>query len=458
MSRCAMPARTPAGAAAAGRWLIDAFLDKIEELVDRSRSGSAPTWCTTSLVAMGFTGAERTTRRAVAAVQKAWRAGHRRVFRPWIPEPGLWLQFDWGDGPRIDGRSTLLFCAWLAWSRFRVVHPDLGPHPADAARLPGRDAAPGRWRADVCVDRQREDRHRRARRPGPGPAPRRGRRRAALRHDGPHLRPGRPAVQGRLGGDGADRQGRPGADRGEPARRVRHLRRARGGLRRVLRPRSTPGRTGRPAVAPVEVLAEERARLHLLPEQPVTVAFGQTRRVCWDCTISVDGVRYSVPHQHVDARVWVRWAGDELFVTVIDPEAVRGRSPGTGAGSADARRSATSTTRPITPAAEPGPATGHPRPPTRPRRRSWPSATAPRRGWSKPPQPGASRVRSKMAEAVTFAKLHGPAVLDQALGTAALAGRFADNDLAAILVHLQVQQRSTATTALSNAFGFIQMR
>ena len=71
---------------------------------------------------------------------------------------------------------------------------------------------------------------------------------------------------------------------------------------------------------------------------------------------------------------------------------------------------------------------------------------------------GSSRVRSKMAEAVTFAKLHGPAVLDQALGTAALAGRFADNDLAAILVHLQVQQRSTATTALSNAFGFIQMR
>jgi hypothetical protein len=40
---------------------------------------------------------------------------------------------------------------------------------------------------------------------------------------------------------------------------------------------------------------------------------------------------------------------------------------------------------------------------------------------------GESRLRSKMAEAVGFAKLHGPAVVDQALGTAALAGRFADS-------------------------------
>jgi transposase len=38
------------------------------------------------------------------------------------------LQFDWGQGPRVPGpggqlRTTLLFCAWLAWSRFRVVIP-----------------------------------------------------------------------------------------------------------------------------------------------------------------------------------------------------------------------------------------------------------------------------------------------------------------------------------------------
>ena len=35
----------------------------------------------------------------------------------------MWLQRDWGDGPRIRGRKTQLFAAWLAWSRFRVVIP-----------------------------------------------------------------------------------------------------------------------------------------------------------------------------------------------------------------------------------------------------------------------------------------------------------------------------------------------
>jgi hypothetical protein len=56
-------------------------------------------------------------------VKEAWRAGRRRRYRPWVPEPGMWLQWDWGDGPRIGGRKTQLFSAWLAWSRFRVVIP-----------------------------------------------------------------------------------------------------------------------------------------------------------------------------------------------------------------------------------------------------------------------------------------------------------------------------------------------
>ena len=75
------------------------------------------------IVAMGFGGDERTTRRAVAEVKAAWRVGHRRRYRPWVPEPGMWCQFDWGEGPLIGGRRTWLFCAWLAWSRFRVVIP-----------------------------------------------------------------------------------------------------------------------------------------------------------------------------------------------------------------------------------------------------------------------------------------------------------------------------------------------
>ena len=72
---------------------------------------------------MGYVGSERTTRRAVAVAKRAWRVEHGRRTRPWIPEPGLWMQWDYGEGPLIDGQRSVLFCAWLAWSRFRVVLP-----------------------------------------------------------------------------------------------------------------------------------------------------------------------------------------------------------------------------------------------------------------------------------------------------------------------------------------------
>jgi hypothetical protein len=102
---------------------IDAFLAKVEELVERSEGKIRADVVHQRLVAMGFGGTDRTTRRAVAEVKAAWRAGNRRAYRPWIPEPGMWLQYDWGEGPRIGGRRTQLFCAWLSWSRFRVVLP-----------------------------------------------------------------------------------------------------------------------------------------------------------------------------------------------------------------------------------------------------------------------------------------------------------------------------------------------
>ncbi|MBE1533202.1 transposase [Actinomadura algeriensis] len=102
---------------------IDPFLPKIEEKVERSRGKIRADVVHRDLVAMGFTGSERTTRRAVASIKQAWRAGTRWVYRPWVPEPGMWLQWDWGEGPRVAGRRTQLFCAWLAWSRFRVVLP-----------------------------------------------------------------------------------------------------------------------------------------------------------------------------------------------------------------------------------------------------------------------------------------------------------------------------------------------
>jgi len=103
--------------------LIDEFLPTVEEWVEQSRGKVRADVAHEKLLVMGYTGSERTTRRAVATVKQAYRAGRVRVHRPWITEPGMWLQYDYGDGPVVEGVKTVLFVAWLAWSRFRVVLP-----------------------------------------------------------------------------------------------------------------------------------------------------------------------------------------------------------------------------------------------------------------------------------------------------------------------------------------------
>ena len=45
------------------------------------------------------------------------------MHRPWITEPGLWLQYDFADGPIVAGRKVVLLVAWLAWCRYRIVIP-----------------------------------------------------------------------------------------------------------------------------------------------------------------------------------------------------------------------------------------------------------------------------------------------------------------------------------------------
>jgi hypothetical protein len=105
---------------------IDPYRAKIEELVERSAGRVRADVVHERLADLGFDGTERTTRRAVRLAKTAYRAGRRRTYRPWITEPGMWLQFDWGAGPVIDGRPTLLFCAWLAWSSGSSSRPGTG--------------------------------------------------------------------------------------------------------------------------------------------------------------------------------------------------------------------------------------------------------------------------------------------------------------------------------------------
>ena len=68
---------------------MDAFAEKIEEWVQRSRGRIRADVAHPKLVAMGYQGSERTTRRAVAEAKRRWRAGHGRRTRPWVVEPGL---------------------------------------------------------------------------------------------------------------------------------------------------------------------------------------------------------------------------------------------------------------------------------------------------------------------------------------------------------------------------------
>ena len=73
--------------AAARPQLIDEFLPKVEEWVERSAGKVRADVAHDKRLALGFTGSERTTRRAVAQVKRNYRVGRVRVNRPSRPGP-----------------------------------------------------------------------------------------------------------------------------------------------------------------------------------------------------------------------------------------------------------------------------------------------------------------------------------------------------------------------------------
>jgi Mu transposase-like protein len=187
--------------------------------------------------------------------------------------------------------------------------------------------------------------------------------------------------------------------------------------------------TGR---APAEMLAEEHARLHRLPDEPYASAFGLSRRVVWDSTISMDGLRYSVPHELIDSRVWARWSGDTLIVTAIDERGPREVARHQRAGKDNP---AAGISDEHYPDRDTDPLNRQPTPRSA-EEAAFLSIGAGAVDWLKEAAAaGASRIRSKMAEAVALAKLYGADRVDRALFSAAVAGRFADGDLASILTY-----------------------
>lgn len=138
--------------------LIDPFAGKLDKWMARSDGRLRADVAHDKLVALGYAGSERTTRRAVTEARRRYRAGHRRVFRPWIPDPGMWLQYHWGQGPRVGERRTSLWCAWLAWSRFRaeaVLRAALATswQHATRERRPDRQVLGKGLAQTACVDR-----------------------------------------------------------------------------------------------------------------------------------------------------------------------------------------------------------------------------------------------------------------------------------------------------------------
>lgn len=72
--------------------------------------------------AAGYVGSDRSFRRLVADAKRQWRIGQARAAgrRPAIWTPGEVLAIDWGT-ELVAGRRIHVFCAVLAWSRYRFV-------------------------------------------------------------------------------------------------------------------------------------------------------------------------------------------------------------------------------------------------------------------------------------------------------------------------------------------------
>jgi hypothetical protein len=396
---------------------------------------------------MGYRGSERSTRRAVAEVKEAWQAGRRRRYRPWVPEPGMWLQWDWGDGPLVRGRRTQLFAAWLAWSRFRVVIPawdqQLGTLTwciDQALRAAG--GAPTYLLTDnartVTMDHV-------------AGIPVRHPEMVALgRHYGCKVETCVPFDPESKGGVEATVK----IAKADLVPSEANLLPAYGSFAELAAAcrefcARVNGRAHREtAAAPGDRLAAEREVLHPLPAEPYALALGEERLVNDDQTIRFGSVRYSTPPGHAGQRVWCRVAGEELVITAR-----------TAAGAAEIARHRLSV--PGSPVIVDEHYPDHPggngprQPSARPRTEAEAAFLAigdgAHRWLAEAAASGAARIRSKMARAVELAAVVGADRVDAALGLAAIAGRFAGRDLASIIDHLAAEGTATGVVIADEA-------
>lgn len=428
--------------------IIDDYRDKIDELVRRSSGKVRADVVHDRIVLLGYAGSGRTTRRAVRDAKVAFGAGRHRIYRPWITEPGAWLQFDWGWGPTITGRQTLLFCAWLAWSRFRVVIPTWDRTLGTVlACLDQTLRVVGGVPTYVLTDNEKTiTMERIASVPMRHPEVA-----AAGRHYGtqvatcvsfdPESKGGSEATVKIAKADLVPTD----ANLLDAYANFAELR-----VACQLWMDEVNGRPHRVTRrCPDVMLAEETVRLHRVPASPYVAALGDTRVVTRSSVISLGGTRYSVPHELVDEQVFVRVDGDEVVI------AHQGQS-----GVAEVARHRMSTPgHPMLdlshyPDRSRAKILDHTPQPRTPEEAAFlalgPGATA----WlTRAGAAGVTKVRVKMDQAVQFAAVYGHGEVDAALAVAADAGRFAQSDLASILAY---RRRSGEVDTTVVAIGHAQ--
>jgi transposase len=414
--------------------LIDEFRPKLEEWIERSGGKLRADVVHDKLLAVGFTGSERTTRRAVRKAKAAFKAGRVRVHRPWVTEPGMWLQYDFGDGPVIDGRKTVLFCAWLAWSRFRVVLALRDrTAPSVFAALDVTLRRLGGASTYVLTDNEKTVTVEHV----AGMAVRNPQTVAFARHYGLSVLTCEPADPASKGGSESTVK----LAKADLVPTDTNLLEVYGSFAELERAcevfcEQVNARVHRVTRrAPVDMLAEERLRLHPLPAAPHTVAFGLTRTVgITSPMVTFDHALYSVPHALLGQSVWVRVHGqgpDERVVIVH----VSAAGPVEVARHLRARPGSPRLDDAHFPPAPAGALARQPRAKNTAETEFLALGDGARLWLTEAAANGSTKMRVKMAAAVALAKLGDPVAVDWALGHAAMHGRFAEADLGSIVAH-----------------------
>lgn len=423
---------------------VDSYLAKIEDWVEHSNADIRADVVHRKLQAMGYDGSERTTRRAVAAAKAAFERGNRRVYRPWVVEPGLWFQWDWGTGPLIWGRPTQLWCAWLAWSRFRVIIPTWDKTlPTVIACLDETLRAFEGVPTYGLTDNEKTVTTGRV----AGIALRHPNIVAASRHYGLVIHTCKSADPESKGGSEATVR----IAKADIVPTTANLLEAYDSFSeleaacREAMERFNAREHRETRRQPSHMIVEERIRLHPVPALAHTLAFGADRTVDDDSTIRFGSARYSVPHILIGEKVWARVSGDELVIVDVSASGAR----------EVARHKLTTPGNPRIEDAHYPERSGdplHPRPrPQSAHERAFLALGDGAEQWLiEAAATGAERVRTKMTEATELAALVGVDVIDRALGIAAAAGRFGTGDLSSIADHLAYRQSSLDDLAVAD--------